>query len=66
MWPWLWLAWMLGGTALELAAIYGKRAPQDTLSRNIQAIVLHNAVIQQVTIAGWVVFSAWFAVHIWG
>lgn len=60
-----WGAWALLGIAVEAAALHGRRRPLDTLSRNVQFLVCR-PVVRQVTLAGWVGFSVWFAAHIWG
>lgn len=66
-WTHLWIAWAALGTAIEVAALVGKRAPRDTLSRNIQALAMvDHPKVRRVTLAGWLGFSAWFAWHIWG
>lgn len=65
MWPWFWAVWALAGVIVETAAIAGRRVPRDTLSRNIQWLVLRPG-IRRISLAGWAAFSVWFAFHIWG
>jgi hypothetical protein len=63
--PWFWALWALAGVAVEGAALWGRRHPKDTLSRNIQFVVLGSTAKSRITLAGWVGFSVWFAHHIW-
>lgn len=58
-----WLVWALTGAAAELYALARKR-PGDTLSESFRA-VFGKPRVRIWAIAGWVVFSIWFLVHIW-
>jgi hypothetical protein len=63
--PWFWAVWALAGVIVEGAALYGKRHEQDTLSRNVQWIVLRGPAWKRITAALWVGFAVWFVPHIW-
>lgn len=59
-----WLAWGIVGAAAEVYALV-RRSSGDTLSENVRP-VLTTPRVRRWSLAGWLVFSAWFAVHIWG
>lgn len=65
--PWaaFWALWALAGVVVEALALRGSRQHRDTLSRNIQWLVLRHSTIRRITMAGWLAFSAWFVPHIW-
>lgn len=66
--PWLvaWAVWFGVGTAIEIAALVGKRRPLDTWSRVLQwAMQVHRPKWRWVTLGAYVIFSVWFGFHIW-
>lgn len=68
-WSAVWIAWGLTGTAIEVLALRRKDRHQDTvpdtLSRNLQWLVLRGPWVRRATLAAWAGFGIWFGFHIW-
>lgn len=68
-WSAAWLAWAGAFVVIETAALRrkGRHNDQipDTLSRNIQWLVLRGPWVRRATLAAWAGFGIWFGFHIW-
>jgi hypothetical protein len=62
--PILWIAVVVVAAALEAVALAGKRRPLDTLSRNVQWLVLRERRVRVVALVVWFAFAIWFPIHL--
>lgn len=66
MWPKVWLAWALVGAIVETAALAGRRVPKDTLSKNLQwLLMVRKPGVRWVTLGGYVAGATWLGFHLW-
>lgn len=66
LWLAAWATWFAVGTAIEIAALIGERKPLDTWSSVLQWVLqVRRPVWRWVTLAGYIVFSVWFGIHLW-